>query len=182
MEPADYEKVREELADLLRAFKDPRTDRPLISEVVKREDIYSGRFLGEAPDLYFLPYVPTVGVFGDFEFSSSKLVEEVSDAISAQHRMEGIFVASGPAVKKGFEVGNMTVVDLAPLMLYLMGLPIPEAVDGELRKDLLEENGLEGRPPEYAKMKDLYDAGDRERDSTEDESIRDRLKGLGYIS
>jgi predicted AlkP superfamily phosphohydrolase/phosphomutase len=182
VEPADYEKVREELAELLRTFKDPRTDRPLISEVVKREDIYSGKFLGEAPDLYFLPYVPTVGVFGDFEFSSSKLVEEVSDAISAQHRMEGIFIASGPAVKKGIEVGNMTVVDLAPLMLYLMGLPIPEAVDGELRKDLLEETGLEGRPPEYARMKDLYDAGDRERDSTEDESIRDRLKGLGYIS
>jgi predicted AlkP superfamily phosphohydrolase/phosphomutase len=182
VEPEDYEKVRGDLADLLRELRDPRTDRPLISEVIKREDIYSGRFVGEAPDLYFLPYVPTVGVFGDFEFSSSKLIEEVSDAISAQHRMEGIFVASGPALRKGHEVSVMSVLDLAPLMLYLMNLPIPEGVDGKLMKDVLDEAGLKGRPPEYAKMKDLYGAGDRDRDSTEDESIRDRLKGLGYIS
>ncbi len=182
VEPADYEKTRDDLAELLRGLEDPKTGRGLISEVVKREEIYRGRFIGEAPDLYFLPYTPTVGVFGDFEFSSNNLLEEVSDAISAQHRMDGVFVANGPVVKKGVEVDGMTVLDLAPLMLYLMNLPIPEGVDGRLRKDILDEGALAGRPPEYAKMKDLYDAGDRARDSTEDESIRDRLKGLGYIS
>jgi hypothetical protein len=182
VEPDDYEKVRDELIDLLGDLKDPRTDRCLIEIVQKREEIYRGRFLGEAPDLYFLPYVPTVGVFGDFEFSSNKVIEEVSDAISAQHRMEGIFVASGPAVKKGQEVSGMTVMDLAPMMLYLMNLPIPSGVDGKLRKDVLDEGLLEKRPPVYARMQDLYDAGDRDRDSVEDESIRDRLKGLGYIS
>jgi len=182
VEPEDYEKTRDELIDLLGDLKDPRTDRCLIEIVQKREEIYKGRFLGEAPDLYFLPYVPTVGVFGDFEFSSNKVIEEVSDAISAQHRMEGIFVASGPAVKKGVEVSEMTVIDLAPLMLYLMNLPIPAVVDGKLRKDVLDEGRLEGRPPVYAKMQDLYEAGNRGRDSVEDESIRDRLKGLGYIS
>ena len=182
VEPGDYEKTRDELIDLLGDLKDPRTDRCMIEIVQKREEIYRGRFLGEAPDMYFLPYTPTVGVFGDFEFSSNKVIEEVSDAISAQHRMEGIFVAAGPAVKKGLEITGMTVLDLAPLMLYLMGLPIPAAIDGKLKKDVLDEEYLKGSPPEFARMQDLYDAGDRDRDSTEDESIRDRLKGLGYIS
>jgi hypothetical protein len=67
-------------------------------------------------------------------------------------------------------------------MLYLMGLPVPEGIDGRLRKDVLEESALKSRPPEFARMRDLYDEGDRDRDATEDESIRDRLKGLGYIS
>jgi predicted AlkP superfamily phosphohydrolase/phosphomutase len=182
VEPEDYERTRERLIGLMGDLKDPRTDRGLIGKVIKREEIYNGRFLGEAPDLYFLPHVPTIGVFGDFEFSSNKVIEEVSDAISAQHRMEGIFVAAGPAVKKGHEVSDMTVIDLAPLMLYLMGLPIPAGIDGDLRKDVLDEDHLAGRPPEYAKMQDLYNAGARDRDSVEDESIRDRLKGLGYIS
>ncbi len=182
VEPGDYEKTRDGLIDLLGDLKDPRTDRCLIEIVQKREEIYKGRFLGEAPDLYFLPYVPTVGVFGDFEFSSNKVIEEVSDAISAQHRMEGIFIASGPDVKKGLEVSGMTVLDLAPLMLYLMNLPIPAGVDGKLREEVLDEGRLKTRPPEYARMQDLYDAGARDRDSTEDDSIRDRLKGLGYIS
>jgi hypothetical protein len=123
-----------------------------------------------------------VGVFGDFEFSSNKVIEEVSDAISAQHRMEGIFVAAGPAVRKGLEVEGITVTDLAPLMLYLMRLPIPAGIDGKLKTDVLDEAHLDARPPEYARMQDLYDEGARDRDSTEDESIRDRLKGLGYIS
>lgn len=182
VEPEDYEKKRGELADLLRGLKDPGTGSDLVEEVIKREDIYGGRFLDEAPDLYFLPPAPTIGVFGDFEFSSNRIVEEVSDAISAQHRMEGIFVAGGPAVKKGFKVDGMNVIDLAPLMLYLMNLPVPDGMDGRLRKDILEEAELEARPPEYVKMRDLYDTGVRDRDSTEDESIRDRLKGLGYIS
>jgi predicted AlkP superfamily phosphohydrolase/phosphomutase len=182
VEPADYERTRDELAGLLLGLKHPGTGDALISKVIKREEIYAGRYLSEAPDLYFLPVVPTTGVFGDFEFSSNRVVEPVSDAISAQHRMEGIFVARGPAVRKGAEVGGMTVLDLAPLMLYLMALPIPEGLDGALREDVLEAGSLGARPPDYAAMRDLYGDGARDRDATEDGSIRDRLKGLGYIS
>ena len=182
VEPDDYEKTRDDLIELIGGLRDPRTDRGLIEKVIKREEIYSGKFLNEAPDLYFLPYVPTVGVFGDFEFSSNRVIEDVSDAISAQHRMDGIFVAGGAAVRAGTEVSGMTVLDLAPLMLYLMNLPIPEGIDGKLNTEVLDPECLEQSPPEYVKLLDLYDTGRRDRDSTEDESIRDRLKGLGYIS
>ena len=73
--------------------------KPLVREVVAREEIYGGKFLAELPDLYFLPSDPTQAVFGDFEFSSNKLVEPASAAISAQHRMDGVFIAAGPGIR-----------------------------------------------------------------------------------
>ena len=66
-----------------------------------REEIYGGRFLGELPDLYFLPSDPTQAVFGDFEFSSNKVVEPASEAISAQHRMDGRLRRQGPGHQAG---------------------------------------------------------------------------------
>lgn len=182
VEPRDYEKTRDDLSELMLRLTDPRTGARLIEKVVKREEIYSGRYVDEAPDLYFLPCVPTVGVFGDFEFSSNRLIEDVSDAISAQHRMEGVFIARGAAVRRRANVSGVTVLDLVPLMLYLMHLPIPAGIDGELKGEVLDVECLKKRPPVYARMRDLYDIGRRDRDSSEDESIRDRLKGLGYIS
>lgn len=182
VEPGDYEKTRGALSDLMLGLTDPRTGVRLIEKVVRREEIYGGRYVDEAPDLYFLPYTPTVGVFGDFEFSSNRVIEDVSDAISAQHRMDGVFIAHGAGVKHGADVTDMTVLDLVPLMLYLMHLPIPDGIDGKLKRDVLVPECLKERPPEYAKMGDLYELGRRDRDSTDDESIRDRLKGLGYIS
>jgi predicted AlkP superfamily phosphohydrolase/phosphomutase len=182
VEPGDYEKTRNEIKEVLLNLKHPETGAPLVEKVLGREEIYKGKFLHEAPDLYFLPSSPTIGVFGDFEFSSNEVLEGVSDAISAQHRMDGIFVAKGPALKKGIEVGDMTVLDLAPLMLYLMKLPIPYDMDGKLKGGPLDREFLDKRPPEYAELRDLYDLTRTGRDSTSDESIRDRLKGLGYIS
>ncbi|MFC1800097.1 hypothetical protein ACFL2Z_04215, partial [Candidatus Eisenbacteria bacterium] len=146
------------------------------------EEIYSGRFLTEAPDLYFLPRDPTVGVFGDFEFSSNKVVEPASSAISAQHRMEGIFLAKGPGIRQGAEVEGLRVIDVAPSLMYMMGLPIPRGLDGKLPEGVFLKEELEARPPAYFDLEDVIKGADGERKSMEDESVKQRLKGLGYIS
>ena len=146
------------------------------------EEIYRGRFTPEAPDLFFLPRDPSVGVFGDFEFSSNRVVEAASEAISAQHRMDGIFIAAGRDIKRGVKVEGLRVVDVAPLLLYLMGLGIPEGLDGRLDENLLREDALTKRPPAYFRLEDVLGTSGGERQTTEDESIKDRLKGLGYIS
>jgi hypothetical protein len=108
-------------------------------------------------------------------------VEPASEAISAQHRMDGILVLKGPGVKRGTDLGGMTVTDTLPLVLYLMGLPIPEGLDGKFIPALFEEKQIAERPPTYFKMEDAGYAG-RHRQATDDESIKQRLKGLGYIS
>jgi predicted AlkP superfamily phosphohydrolase/phosphomutase len=167
---------------MLLGVRHPGTGEPLIKQVVMREEIYKGKYLGELPDLYFLPSEPTQAVFGDFEFSSNRVVEAASHAISAQHRMDGILIAKGPGIKRGSEVKDLTVLDTVPLVLYLMGLPIPEGLDGRLPVAIIDQAEIARRPPAYFKMEDTPVPPGGQRQTTDDESIKQRLKGLGYIS
>jgi len=182
VEAEDYGNARDRLARVLMEMRHPTDGGTLVTEVLEREEVYKGRFAGEAPDLFFLPRDPTIGVFGDFEFSSNRLVEPASEAISAQHRMDGVFIAAGRDLGRGNQVEGMRVIDVAPLVLYLMELGIPDGLDGSLSEGLFAEGVLKRRPPEYFKLEDVLKTAGGDRHTMEDESIKDRLKGLGYIS
>ena len=87
----------------------------------------------------------------------------------------------GPGVKEGVEVTGAKVTDVAPTVLYLMGEPIPEDMDGRVLNEAFEEETLLHHP-----IRKLYveegEAGERAGYSDEDaETIGDRLRGLGYI-
>lgn len=178
----DYARVRDDLRETLLSLRHPRTGAPLVKQVLAREEVYGGKFLGELPDLYFLPSRPVQAVFGDFEFSSNKVVEPASTAISAQHRMDGIFVAAGAGVMRGREIKGLAVADVVPLVLYLMDLPIPRGLDGRLNTEVLDQAELARRPPAYTEPRAPIGTGGKPRQATDDESIKQRLKGLGYIS
>ena len=46
--------------------------------------------------------------------------------------MHGFFLASGPRLPKGETIGPINVVDVYPLMMEILGLPITTPVDGDL--------------------------------------------------
>ena len=98
------------------------------------------------------------------------------------HRMEGIFMAKGPGIRQGAEVKGLRVIDIAPSLMYMMGLPIPRGLDGKLPDSVFLAEELEARPPAYFDLDDVIEGADGERKSMEDESVKQRLKGLGYIS
>ncbi|MBT8069818.1 MAG: hypothetical protein KJO80_05245, partial [Gammaproteobacteria bacterium] len=45
--------------------------------------------------------------------------------------MHGLFIASGPNVKPGVELGPVRNIDIYPLMLSILGLDAPEYIDGD---------------------------------------------------
>jgi hypothetical protein len=96
--------------------------------------------------------------------------------------MDGIFIAAGKDLKQGGRVDGMRVIDIAPLILYLMELGIPEGLDGSLNNDLFLAGALDRRPPAYFKLEDVLGKAGGDRRTMEDDSIKERLKGLGYIS
>ncbi|MBN2360464.1 MAG: alkaline phosphatase family protein [Deltaproteobacteria bacterium] len=57
------------------------------------------------------------------------------------HRTEGLVILSGPAFKRGAELRQPVVEDLAPTALSVLGVPRPEFMEGRI----LEE-ALAGRP------------------------------------
>ena len=71
-----------------------RPARPWVGQVFRREDIYSGPLVADAPDIAFLPadmrYLP----LGNADFTSNKFMVDAF-GISGCHRMNGVMIANG---------------------------------------------------------------------------------------
>jgi hypothetical protein len=98
------------------------------------------------------------------------------------HRMNGILLAYGPRIQRGTQVQRATMVDIAPTVLYDLGLPVPTNMDGRVLMDLLDPGHVRANP--ICHEAPLTQAGAAVRTGhTEDEQaqVAGRLAGLGYI-
>jgi predicted AlkP superfamily phosphohydrolase/phosphomutase len=87
----EYEGVREAIIRELRALVDDETGKPVVKEIYRKEEIYSGPHLKEAPDILFLPRDLEIAAFGEYEFASHRILEP-SWGVSGSHRMEGLLM------------------------------------------------------------------------------------------
>jgi arylsulfatase A-like enzyme len=77
------------------------------------------------------------------------------------------------------------IIDVAPTVLYLMGAPIPDDMDGRVLVEALDEEFVETHPAQYDAVddggQDESDAGRTSFTQDESELIAKRLQALGYI-
>ena len=55
-----------------------------------------------------------------------------------EHREFGIFVASGPGIKQDSLLFGTTLLDIAPTVLHMFGLPVGKDMDGRVLHDMFE--------------------------------------------
>jgi len=135
VEPRFYESLREKIGSLLSNLREEEKGRKLQVKVLKREEIYWGAHSSEAPDLVVIiddfKYVPRAGFGKDIW---------LKPRVSGTHTRFGAFVACGPHIaKRGVEIENLSVYDIAPTILHLFGLPIPRDLDGRVVTEIFEE-------------------------------------------
>lgn len=91
----------------------------------------------------------TVIVMSDhgFESGSKRILNmpKVQAAPSLEHRQFGMFVASGPNIKKNQKVFGMGLIDVAPTILHHFDLPIGKDMDGKVILDIFDKT----KPPAY---------------------------------
>jgi len=124
---ADYERVRDEVAQELLDFRDPETGRAPIGGVLRKEEVLSGPYLDRAPDL-LLEAAPL------YSLSHARQLVEKADWLSGDHRPEGVYVMAGPTVAHG-SGPEISLADFASQIAEAVGLE-PEAewsptADGE---------------------------------------------------
>jgi len=95
--------------------------------------------------------------------------------------MDGIFMLKGPAIKQGASIAGAAITDLAPTILYLMGLTIPDDMDGTVLKDIFTDDYLKNNPIEYYTPSEVTEEKSEMPISKEEEEIKQRLKNLGYF-
>jgi len=176
---AEYRAVVDALARDLRDLTDPQTGERLVDAVYHREELYDGPFLEQAPDLNLIMRNYSYITQMRRELASHELVAP-SVNMSGFHRREGIFIARGPAVVRGaYAPADITAV--TPTVLHLMGLPIPDDMDGQVMTDLCAPDLP---PPQRLSARGRFSAqvAAPTLSAQEEEEMLKRLKDLGYLA
>ncbi len=119
-----YEAARDKLTETLLGLRDKDTGEPLIRDVVRREDIYVGRNLPAAADLIAVPHDGY-----DLKGNVDKAVFGEKGALVGMHTYEdSLLYVRNRTLKRGHN--EIWVGDLAPTILNLMHVPVPEDMDG----------------------------------------------------
>jgi predicted AlkP superfamily phosphohydrolase/phosphomutase len=103
---------------------------------------------------------------------------------SGWHRPQGILLAVGDGFRSHTLLGEGSVVDVAPTVLYALGLPVAEDFDGRPALDLFTEayrsahavTSIASWEPEVARVREATPIA-----SPVDGQIMERLKSLGYL-
>ncbi len=180
---AEYEAVMRQVIDKLRALADPEAQQPLIGPIWRREDLYTGPHIDEAPDLQFLPSDMANKPLGTLDLTSNKFITPVYGN-SGDHRMHGIMLGRGPELRRGARFEGARIIDYAPTILHSFGVEVPSDMDGRVLEEIFTEEYLAENPVRVSTTASLdYDAPDKSPAMTEEESeeIRARLRGLGYL-
>jgi hypothetical protein len=155
----------------------------VVAAVWRREEIFAGPYLDLAPDLTL-----ELQDGGLLSILASETAVTPRPQPTGTHRPEGIFVAGGPAVRNGIVSKELSILDVAPLLLYGLGLPTPISMEGHLPRHLLMSEALKDHPERYDwAVNGVYDPAPLVEPSwpvlNEEEEIEilRRLQALGYV-
>lgn len=184
---SEYQDLRQRLMEQIQELTDPETGRSVVQQVRKGEDCFFG------PHVTNVPAIVTV-LHPDYEgterlSSYSSPVTKIRETINpGDHKMEGILIMSGPLIQASEEaLSDLSLMDVAPTILHLLGLPVPSDLDGRVIGEAFMPGSMVSRPVRQGEPLGIWkgpeDHQPEDTDmSDEDESrLRERLAALGYL-
>jgi len=173
VDPADFEGMRDEVADKLLSFVDARTGVAPVARATRREEAFKGTYAEEAPDLILDP-APL------YMLTHAKRAVEPADWSSGDHRIEGVFAAAGAGVDPAAFPQAPRLVDLAPTILAAAGAPASVRHTGRTLAGIV---GTAGEEPDAAEAEAARAAAAATSglDEQEEEEVEEHLRGLGYL-
>ena len=173
---AEYETACDEVERSLLALRDPDTGQPVVARVWRKAETYGENALPELPDLYVQWVNDQYTDMGSIGYGHGIFSEPIRGR-SGGHTMRGIFLAHGPGIKQGFTVEDACLIDLAPTVMQLLGVPVATHMDGKVLHEILED----AVTILYEDDLDAVDEAIYAFSPTEQAALEKRLHDLGYI-
>ena len=137
----EYQTLRQSLINKLQALTDP-DGAPVFGAVFQREAYYEGPYARYAPDIVLISRQL------DYLISEDILSEDFSCYREYLHKIDGLFIAAGPDIDcKGYFDNRISLLDVAPTILHLCGLPIPEDMDGKVLTEIFKPHSEPANTP-----------------------------------
>ncbi len=174
-----YGDLRQDIKEKLLSIRDA-DGRQIFDRVYVREEIYQGPYVDEAADIVLLPRDMSDKALGTLDFTSNRFLFPVYGN-SGDHRLEGILLAIGEPFRSNYRFNQVSIMDVAPTVLHLLGIPIPTEIDGKVLVDIFNQDYLSRNPIRYNDNPILGRAKGRVLSSDEMDEVRRRLEGIGYV-
>ncbi len=167
----DREKIKSKLIyDLKNLSED--IGKKIKVQIYESKKIYFGEKVNLLPDIIFTINNWRCVIIED-TFDRPLFEEKpFSTRHTGSHRLDGIFLAYGPGIKKDHKIENAKIYDIAPTILHIFGLPIPNDMDGKVLMDIFEEDS------EFAKRKPRFVDPSYYEKKQEDEKLKKAIKNL----
>jgi predicted AlkP superfamily phosphohydrolase/phosphomutase len=178
----EYIEFRKRLMDSLYTVTNPATGTRTVERIWTREEVFDGPYAHCAPDLTL-----SLRDGGLISILGSDSPVKLRDKPSGTHRPLGVFMAKGPGIQQGVTAAELSILDVAPILLYSLCLPIPHEMEGSVAEEIFYPSFMKGYPVhfgEYPRSENFS------RQDTEDKLLFDaeaeaemaaRLRALGYI-
>jgi predicted AlkP superfamily phosphohydrolase/phosphomutase len=190
VEPIEYKRLIDFIIEKLDELKDPRTGKPVIARVYRRDELFDGPFSGEAADIVLDWWSEDSLFSAEPSFAKDRdkpavIIREHRPSRDSEwggtHRLNGILIGRGPVLKTAAAIEGAQLIDLAPTLLYLLGVPVPQDMDGKVLTSAVRPDFLAAQPVRAGIASGISET--RPSDYTEEESakVEERLRALGYL-
>jgi len=176
------EDVRGSIISALLEVVDPENGTKPVVSALRKEEMFSGPHTGEAPDIQ-------LSMAEGYEaFPWTSIADRVfgpNTSRSGTHSTRGTVLLKGEGVKQG-QIAGAAVTDIAPTILYLMGIAVPADMDGHALTQAFDEKHLRSNPlktntEEKAGLPGKDDRKEYKLSDEEEATIEKNLRSLGYI-
>jgi predicted AlkP superfamily phosphohydrolase/phosphomutase len=177
----EYPAFRQHLIQSLLAFTDPNTGQPVIERILTPEEAFPGACTGEAPDMTLV--LPDLGLLSVLRADAALKPRR---SPYGTHHPHGIFFARGPGIRTGIAIPSLSILDIAPTLLYGLGLPVPSDMEGAVAVSAFEPPFVNARPirKETASLSTRTPRDEHEHSRLEAEEtaeVLERFRALGYL-
>jgi len=129
---AEYEALLDRLEGDLMQLVDPETGEPAVKHVTKTGQAFHCGPPQSLPDL-FVEWKPASHFMRRVVHPRAELGQPKPEFFrGSDHSHQGFFAAAGPLIQRRGGIGDISLLDLAPTFLSLVGEPVPKGMTGRV--------------------------------------------------
>ncbi|NOZ62142.1 MAG: hypothetical protein GXO74_10710 [Calditrichaeota bacterium] len=155
----EYKQLQNQIISELYHMKDPYTFEYVFEDLYRREDIFSGEYAQNAPDVILVPRKNRYYLHPQ-KRTSRLCIGSANDEnpIFAQRDDSGIFLMKSPEYAAAKSLRQINIVDILPSILAFFRISAEGTFDGEVRKELsgkLEITAAKKARPDFIPVSDI---------------------------